>query len=56
MPRPKYSTNLDSIAFGFVYWYIWTVALPRWGGYRLENETAVLEDGTSINKLVRKEL
>lgn len=42
--------------FGFTYWYIWTVALPQWGGYRLENETAVLEDGTTITKLVRKEL
>lgn len=56
MSGPIYSTNLDSITFGFVYWYMWTVALPRLGGYRLENETGVLEDGTSITKLVRKEL
>lgn len=55
MPRLKISTNLDSFTFGFVYWYIWAVALPRWGGYRVENETGVLEDGTSITKLVRKE-
>ena len=56
MPRLKYSINPDSIAFGSVYWYIWTVALPRLGGYRLEDETGVLKDGTSVTKLVRKDL
>ncbi|KAF7596215.1 hypothetical protein BBP40_002747 [Aspergillus hancockii] len=41
------------VVFGIVYWYIWTVLLPRWGGYQLEEEKDVLEDGTDITKLVR---
>lgn len=41
-----------SLLFGVIYWYIWTVLLPRWGGYRLEEEVDVLDDGTSITKLV----
>ncbi|KAB8269553.1 amino acid permease-domain-containing protein [Aspergillus minisclerotigenes] len=34
------------VLFGIVYWYIWTVLLPRWGNYQLEEEKGVLEDGT----------
>ncbi|EAW10008.1 putative methionine permease [Aspergillus clavatus NRRL 1] len=41
------------LLFGVVYWYIWTVLLPRWGKYTLEEEVDVLDDGTSITKLVR---
>ena len=41
-----------SILFGVLYWYIWTIALPKLKGYRLEEEVEVLEDGTSITKLV----
>ncbi|KAH7141001.1 amino acid permease-domain-containing protein [Dactylonectria macrodidyma] len=36
---------------GVLYWYIWTVLLPKWRGYTLEEETQVLDDGTSITKL-----
>lgn len=36
-----------------LYWYVWFVVLPKWGGYHIEEEVAVLEDGTSITKLVR---
>ena len=43
------------IIFGILYWYIWTVLLPGWKGYRLEEEVEVLEDGTSITKLVHVE-
>ncbi|EED20895.1 methionine permease, putative [Talaromyces stipitatus ATCC 10500] len=42
------------ILFGVGYWYIWTVLLPRLGNYTLEEETEVLDDGTSITKLVHK--
>ena len=41
-----------SIIFAVLYWYVWTVALPRWRGYTLEEELEVLSDGTSITKLV----
>lgn len=41
------------IVFAILYWYLWTVAIPRWRGYRLEEEVDVLEDGTSITKLIK---
>jgi hypothetical protein len=36
-----------------LYWYVWTILLPRWRGYRLEEEVGVLNDGTTITKLVK---
>lgn len=44
---------LGSYLFGVLYWYVWTVLLPRRGGYSLEEEAEVLDDGTSVTKLVR---
>ncbi|KAI0104190.1 methionine permease [Nemania sp. FL0031] len=41
------------IAFGFIYWLVWTVILPRLGGYRLEEKQDVLDDGTTITILAR---
>lgn len=35
-----------------VYWYLWTVLVPKWRGYVLEEKAEVLEDGTTITKLV----
>lgn len=35
-----------------IYWYIWTVLVPKWRGYHLEEETEVLSDGTSVTRLV----
>ncbi|KAI2726412.1 hypothetical protein DTO012A7_2179 [Penicillium roqueforti] len=37
---------------GVLYWYIWTVLLPRWRGYKLGEENHILADGTSIIRLV----
>ncbi|KAI5458213.1 amino acid permease-domain-containing protein [Mariannaea sp. PMI_226] len=37
-------------AVGVVYWYVWTIAIPRWRGYTLEEDTRVLVDGTSVTK------
>jgi hypothetical protein len=42
----------DRIVFGLLYWYVWTIAIPKWKGYRLEEKTEVLDDGTSVTKLV----
>ncbi len=36
------------IIFGILYWYLWTILLPRLQGYKLEEETVVLKDGISI--------
>ncbi|KAJ9157761.1 Methionine permease [Pleurostoma richardsiae] len=41
------------ILFGFGYWYIWTVFLPKWRGYKLEERSDVLDDGVTITRLVQ---
>ncbi|KAI1332143.1 methionine permease [Xylariaceae sp. FL0255] len=41
------------IFFGFLYWLVWTVILPRLGGYRLEEKEKVLDDGTAVTVLTR---
>ena len=46
----------NSMAAGLLYWFVWTRLIPRWRGYRIEEETEVLSDGTSITKLVHKKL
>lgn len=38
---------------GVIYWYLWTVLIPRLRGYHLEEEGDVLQDGTSVTKLVK---
>lgn len=43
-------------AFAIAYWYIWTRLIPHYRGYRLEEEADILGDGTTITKLVRKEI
>ena len=35
-----------------LYWYLVFVAIPKWYGYRVEEEVEVLSDGTSITRLV----
>jgi hypothetical protein len=41
-----------SIIFGFAYWYVWTVLLPWWNNYELEEAVDIMDDGTTITKLV----
>ncbi|KAJ5703562.1 hypothetical protein N7493_011487 [Penicillium malachiteum] len=41
------------ILFAILYWYVWTVFLPRRGGYKLEEVTEALDDGTPVIRLVR---
>ncbi|KAI0847679.1 amino acid transporter [Daldinia vernicosa] len=41
------------LLFGVLYWLIWTVVLPRLGGYSLEEKQDVLDDGTAITVLTR---
>ncbi|KAJ3564606.1 hypothetical protein NPX13_g7785 [Xylaria arbuscula] len=41
------------IVFGVLYWLVWTIILPRLGGYRLEEKEDVLDDGTTITVLAR---
>ncbi|KAK4072694.1 uncharacterized protein Triagg1_5739 [Trichoderma aggressivum f. europaeum] len=44
--------GMGTIVGGVLYWYVWTILLPKWGGYKLEEKSEVLDDGTSITKLV----
>jgi hypothetical protein len=46
------ANNVSSIVFGLVYWYVWTRLIPKWKGYKLEEESSQLDDGTTITKLV----
>ncbi|OQD70222.1 hypothetical protein PENDEC_c025G02901 [Penicillium decumbens] len=45
--------GLGVIAFAVIYWYVWTVLLPRWGGYKLVETVDTLDDGTGVTKLAR---
>ncbi|KAI9744138.1 MAG: hypothetical protein M1818_002290 [Claussenomyces sp. TS43310] len=45
--------GIGIIAFAVLYWYIWFVVWPRWCGLKIEELEEVLEDGTSITRLVR---
>ncbi|UNI18460.1 low-affinity methionine permease [Purpureocillium takamizusanense] len=38
-----------------LYWYVWTILLPRIRGYTLEEETVVLQDGTAVTRIIHKE-
>jgi len=44
--------GVSILLFGIVYWYVWTILLPRWKGYTLEEEEEILKDGTTVTKLV----
>ncbi|CAI6090821.1 unnamed protein product [Clonostachys chloroleuca] len=46
--------GVSILVAGVIYWYLWTVLIPRWRGYTLEEETGLLDDGTSITRLVHK--
>ena len=45
--------HLRRLICGVIYWYLWTVLIPRLRGYRLEEEDDVLQDGTSVTKLIK---
>ena len=41
------------LIFGVLYWLVWTMVLPHFGNYRLEEKEEVLDDGTSVTVLAR---
>ncbi|CCD45189.1 hypothetical protein ACHAPC_005585 [Botrytis cinerea] len=41
------------ILFGVGWWAVVFWGLPRWSGYEVEEEVEILEDGTSVTRLVR---
>jgi hypothetical protein len=46
--------DINRLLIGVLYWWVWTVLVPRWRGYHLEEDVEILEDGTSITRLVHK--
>lgn len=40
------------LVFGIIYWYVWTILIPKWKGYVIEEEEETLKDGTTITRLV----
>lgn len=52
-PYAILKTNTCRIILAVLYWYVWTVVLPRRGGYKLEEAVETLDDGTTITRLVR---
>jgi hypothetical protein len=42
-----------SILFGVLYWYVWTVFIPRRNGCTLEETVDTLDDGTTVTRLVQ---
>lgn len=39
------------LAFGGLYWALFAKVAPKLKGYRLEDRTEVLDDGTTITKV-----
>jgi amino acid transporter len=46
--------GMGTIVIAVLYWYVWFRLLPRWRGYRIEEESDELSDGTKITRLVKK--
>jgi amino acid transporter len=44
--------GISVVLFGLVYWFVWFKLLPKWKGYRVEEETGTLSDGTTVSTLV----
>ena len=39
-----------------LYYYVWIILLPKWGGYEIVEEIVELDDGARTAHLVRKPL
>lgn len=52
--RRHYELTLSiSLTLALAYWYLWARLLPRWFNYRLEEQLDILDDGTTITRIVR---
>lgn len=52
-PETVLTTPVRRLACGVIYWYLWTVLIPRLRDYRLEEEGDMLQDGMSVTKFVQ---
>ena len=39
-----------------MWWYAWIILYPRWKGFTYEDEADILDDGTVVTRLVRKNI
>ncbi|EPS35754.1 hypothetical protein H072_10698 [Dactylellina haptotyla CBS 200.50] len=46
--------TLSVLCIAVIYWYVWTVELPRRKGYELVEQAEILDDGTSVTILVKE--
>ncbi|KAH7101991.1 amino acid transporter [Auriculariales sp. MPI-PUGE-AT-0066] len=46
--------GLGILALCGLYYYVWIILLPRWGGYEIVEEVQELEGGEKLRKLVRR--
>ena len=45
--------SLGVFALGALYWFVWTILLPKYGNYRLERQWVVQSDGVSRGVFVK---
>ena len=48
----EFTNGARRILAGVVYWAVWAVLLPKIGGYKFEEKADILEDGTTITRLM----
>lgn len=44
--------GMSVISFGLIYWFVWIKLIPKWKGYRIEEDPRMLDDGTTITSLI----
>ncbi|KAJ7673728.1 amino acid/polyamine transporter I [Mycena polygramma] len=47
------AVGLGILAIAFLYWVLWIVVIPKMRGYRLEEKTVVMPDGSAYNRLTK---
>ncbi|KAN0062050.1 methionine permease [Thecaphora frezii] len=47
------AVGLGIFLIGAVYWLVRFIVIPKYGGYRLEEEHSVLSDGTPVRRLIK---
>ncbi|KAF8160545.1 amino acid/polyamine transporter I [Mycena galopus ATCC 62051] len=45
------AVGLGILAVAFLYWALWVVVIPKLRGYKIEDETVIMPDGSSYNQL-----
>jgi amino acid transporter len=43
--------GISILLFGVLYWYVFAIAWPKWRGFRLEDRTETIDDGTTVTTI-----